>query len=197
MRSAATLTLLALVGLAPAADPPPDLALKVRVALALHQCQCETPGAKCADPAADLRTKVAADLRTKVAAALAVAVQPPAPTAGAKKPTDNERYAALRDKAAKIGPGNGYGLMAVGKKCPAEYCHFREEFPSGFLGIADGVYECRSDSGAPVMTRRTEPMPVPAGTWQGAIIPGTGPAITPRLILGPFTAGGADCVGGS
>lgn len=172
--------ILALASPVAAADPPAAaLSLKVKVALALNACQCDKAGEKCADPPTELAARVAACL-TDCLVGPAV-VRGPAPT-------DAQRYAAVLGQAAGISPGGGYGLMAVGIPCPAEPAAFREAFPRGFLGLADGVYECYGVAGVATFRKRNPPAVVAAPDWRPALLPGFGE-------LGPVRRFPENCAG--
>jgi hypothetical protein len=168
----AVLTLFAFAGLAPAADPPPELALKVRVALALNQCQCETPGAKCADPAADLKAKVAA--------ALATAVQPSKPTPlptvkPAVEPTHPQaRYERLKAAVART---KAPAVFAVGVPLPPGV--EGEAFPARFMGYELGVWKLVWEPAGPYVGVTSY-----APDWRLAILPGFGLYAQPEQCFG-------------
>lgn len=80
---------------------------------------------------------------------------PPAAKVSAADATDAERY---KQFYRYVGYNEStQGILCVGRKGPSEYSTIME-FPSGFMGIPDGIYDCRrGPDGVPVMTPRPDP----------------------------------------
>jgi hypothetical protein len=117
---------------------------RVRVALALSACQCETPGKNCADQAKDLAEKVA------------VALKSPVPK---RNPTDTDRYSAF---LASVRQGKS-GVLLVGEGDGPCDCRVS----AGYAGLAPGLYRCYLKDGIPMMEAIPSAQPVvyryPAG----------------------------------
>lgn len=138
----AALVLLVLPTAAPAADPPPDPGGRVRVALALNQCQCTDPGAHCTDPAADAKARVSVALalarekRDQKAPKPPEVAPPPRPAAPPAAADYNPgRYDAQKTFVAATRKD---AVFAVGVPLPAGVAG--EAYPAGFKGYAPGVY---------------------------------------------------------
>lgn len=135
-----------------------------------------------------------------------------------RKPTDAERYAWLV-KGVEEGRSQ---VMIVGNHTPLnEYIH-QERFPSGFMGFADGVYDCfpRESDRQAMMQKREEPADAhpfrpfqsgpspftPATPAPSVVVPSTSsagvvqyPAVTftpARRVIRGFTSTSDGCVSG-